>query len=515
VVGRRQIRVLAAVFGVSRVIYYALGVRFDTSSLANAIQLLPEQLLRHDLIRSIWYLHSQPPLFNAFVGVVLHVPGAKPWVFAATYALMGFALACTMLLLMVELGTPVRLALIVTSIFIASPITVLYENLLFYSYPVALLLCVAALCFARFARTHRTRYAAGFGTALALLALSRASFHIVFVVGAGISLALVCAPGERRRCLVAALLPLTLVAGLYMKNEMQFGQPTSSTWLGMNLAHMLFRHDPPEMEADVAAHRLSPDAVIVPFVPLSDYRDVTLPHTGVPALDLVGDDRHANFNNRAYIAISNGYLKDAVRYVRRHPGTYLARVAQSYRIAAASAVDYQAFEDNRRHIAPLVSVQNRLLGQERDLTPYAPAVQTAGWGQMSWLVVLQYLVVLGTALVLALRALRRRQVLTVAQKTLVFMGATAAYAIIAENFLEYGDNNRFRFETDPLICVASVAVVAAAITGISRRRRAAPMARGESSECDEAPSREIRRIPARPAAAVGAGTPVSNLSVGQ
>ena len=112
-------------------------------------------------------------------------------------------------------------------------------------------------------------YAAAFGGSLALLSLSRASFHLVFVVGAGMSLALVCARGERRRCLVAALLPLTLVAGLYVKNEIQFGQPTSSTWFGMNMAHMLFRHHPPELEADVGAHRLSPDALVVPFVPLS------------------------------------------------------------------------------------------------------------------------------------------------------------------------------------------------------------------------------------------------------
>ena len=497
-VGRRQIGVLAAVVTISRVIYYALGVRFDTSSLANAIQLLPERLLQHDLLRSIWYLHSQPPRFNAFVGVVLHVPGAKPWIFAATYLLMGFALACTMLLVMVELGASVRLALIVTSVFIASPITVLYENLLFYSYPVALLLCIAALCFARLARTRRTRYAVGFGGALALLALSRASFHIVFVVGAGLSVAFVCGRGERRRCLVAALLPLSLVAGLYLKNEIQFGQPTSSTWFGMNLAHMLFRHDPPQVEADVAAHRLSADALIVPFVPLSDYHDVTLTHTGVPALDFVPENGHANFNNRAYIAISNQYVKDALRYVRRHPRAYLSRVAQSYRIAAASAVDYQAFEDNRRHIASLVTLQDRLLGQERDLTPYAPAVETAGWSQMSWLIVLQYVVVLGGAAAVAIRALSRRRRLTVAQKTLLFIGATVAYAIVAENFLEYGDNNRFRFETDPLVCAAFVALAAAAIAAMAQRRRAASMALRELSGSDATPPPDLRPAPAEP-----------------
>jgi hypothetical protein len=500
VVGRRQIGILAAVVTLSRVVYYALGVRFDTSSLPNAIQLLPEHLLRHDLIRSIWYLHSQPPLFNAFIGVLLHIPVAKAWVFGTTYVLMGFALACTMLLLMVELGTPVRPALIVTSVFIASPITVLYENWLFYSYPVALMLCIAALYFARFARTHRTRDAAMFGVALTLLALSRASFHILFVVCAALSLAFVCARGERRRAVVAALLPLSLVAGLYVKNEIQFGQATSSSWFGMNLAHMVFWREP-QVRTDVAAHRLSSDALIVPFVALHNYHGVALPHTGVPALDILSENGHPNFNNRAYIAISNTYLTDTVRFIRRHPGTYLARVGQSYRVAGASAADYLAFAQNRRHIAPLVGLQNRLLGQERDMAPPLSA-RTLGWGQVSWLVVLQYLAVVGAAVVFGVRALRRLR-LTAAQQTFVFIGLTVAYATVAANLLEYGDNNRFRFETDPLVCVASVALVATAIM-TSRRRRAATTESDESSAPEEPLQLELDELPVEPVP-VGAG----------
>jgi hypothetical protein len=496
VVGRRRIGLLAAVFAISRVVYYALGVRFDTKPLATDMQLLPEHLLRHDLLRSIWYLHSQPPLFNAFVGVVLHIPAAKPWILAATFMLMGFALACTMLLLMVELGAPVRLALIVTSIFIVSPITVLYENWLLYTYPVALLLCVAALCFARFARTHLTLYATAFGVALALLALSRASFHIVFVSGAAISIAFVCTRSERRRAVVAALLPLSVVAGLYVKNEIQFGQATSSSWFGMNLAHMVFRYDPPEVRSDVTAHHLSRDALIVPFVSLSQYDGIHLHRTGVPALDIVSEKGRPNFNNREYIAISSTYQEDAIGFIRRHPGMYLSRVGQSFRIAGASAVDYGAFRENRRHVAPLVGFQNRLLGQERDLVPYAPAVRTLGWGQVSWLVVLQYVALVCAGLVLGARSLRRRRKLTAAEKTLVLIAATVTYALLAGNFVEYGENNRFRFETDPLVCVAFVAILTMVIRAVDRRRRAVPMPDAESSRPEDPPQRVVEYPPA-------------------
>lgn len=348
----RSYAVLVAVLLASRLAYFAVGVRLGTGTLKSAIQLLPEHLLQHDLWRSLWYLHAQPPGFNAFVGFMLQVPVSHVWVFRTAYLGMGIALACTMFALMLELSVPRRLALLATMAFVVSPITVLYEDWLYYSYPVALMLCVAALCFARFVRTNRIAYAVGFGGTLSLLALTRASYHLVAVLGAGAFVVFLCPRPLRKRALVAVVLPLALVGGLYVKNTIQFGAPTSSTWFGMNLAHMVFSHDPPELRADIAANRVSRDALIVPFVPLSRYKNVTLPHTGVPALDLVDDAGHANFNNQAYIGISNQDLKDVLRFVARHPNVYLRKVGGAYRLASTSAADYAAFRTNRPHIAP-------------------------------------------------------------------------------------------------------------------------------------------------------------------
>ena len=456
---------LVVVFATSRIAYYAAGVRFETGSLTSAIQLLPEQLLRHDLLRSLWYLHAQPPGFNAFVGILLHVPGDHALVFGAAFLGMGLALACTMFALMLELGTPRTLALVATAAFVVSPITVLYENWLFYSYPVALMLCGAALCLARFARTQRIGYAVGFGSMLSLLALTRASYHLLFVLAAGSFVLFVCPRAKWRRASIAVMVPLALVVGLYAKNLIQFGEPTSSSWLGMNLAHMIFGRTPPELRADVVAHRVSDQALIVPFVPLTRYKNVALPRTGVPALDLPSDRGHANFNNRAYIDISSRYLKDVVHFVARHPDVYLRRVADGYLVASTSAADYIAFRTNRSHVAPFVGLQNRLLGQVRDLIPPAPTQATPGWSEVAWLVVLQYTAVAIAGAVLAARALRRRSPpLTSAQRSFVLIAIIVVYASIADNMLDFGDNNRFRFENDPLVCVATIAILSYALT---------------------------------------------------
>ena len=63
--------VVVSVFAVSRLAAWAAGVRFDASILTWYWQFLDVELLRHDLARSLWYLHAQPPLFNLFLGSVL------------------------------------------------------------------------------------------------------------------------------------------------------------------------------------------------------------------------------------------------------------------------------------------------------------------------------------------------------------------------------------------------------------------------------------------------------------
>ena len=67
---------LAASFAAAHLIYYALGVRFDNTSLAWYWQYLDPELLKSRLLESVFYMHSQPPLFNLFLGAVLKYPGA-------------------------------------------------------------------------------------------------------------------------------------------------------------------------------------------------------------------------------------------------------------------------------------------------------------------------------------------------------------------------------------------------------------------------------------------------------
>ena len=58
-------------FGLSRVIFFFCGVRYNANLLFQGWQFLDVELLKHRLLESLYYQHSQPPLFNLFLGLVL------------------------------------------------------------------------------------------------------------------------------------------------------------------------------------------------------------------------------------------------------------------------------------------------------------------------------------------------------------------------------------------------------------------------------------------------------------
>src|SRR4051812_49301525 len=87
----RPIACLIACFAISRIVYFRAGVRFATGDVrGNVWQLLDFHLLRDHPISSIWNLHSQPPLYNAFVAFVLQFPtGAQRTLVAVCWLVLG------------------------------------------------------------------------------------------------------------------------------------------------------------------------------------------------------------------------------------------------------------------------------------------------------------------------------------------------------------------------------------------------------------------------------------------
>jgi hypothetical protein len=464
---RRYVLALVVVFIASRYVYWLMGVRFDSWALTNSWQLLPQDLLRHDLVGSLWYLHSQPPLWNAFIGATLHLPHAQGFI-NIELVLCTLALTVMLFLTMLELTVPIPLAFAAAALFAISPTTVIYENWMYYTYPVALLSVGAVWSFARYVRTKRVRYAAGVGSLLALLALTRASYHLIFVVIGAVVVVVMAPKLTRRRVVVAVGIPVLVVGGLYLKNYIVFGEPTASSWLGMNLAHSLLGNQPDAVRADVDRGKLSRQALTPAFIGLDSYPVHRAP-TGVPALDRPEKGPGVNnYNNLAYIDVSRQYQKDAVEFIERHPDLYARTVGDAFRTMFVPASDFFGVQIDKQNYADLrgaVGFENDLLGQLDDYRPPAQGelATTAAPDarHIAWLLVLAYVATLLGAAVVAVRSIRRRRWSTPGA-TLVFLAFIVAFSMLSSNMFELGENMRFRLETDPLVLVATSAMLARA-----------------------------------------------------
>src|SRR4051812_21765108 len=104
---RSMLALLVAVFAVVQSAYIASGVRFVAGPLDWMEQFLDPRLLRDRLWESLFYLPSQPPLFNLFLGLVLKAgPADYGPVFWGIYLAAGLSLYVATFALLRKVGVP-------------------------------------------------------------------------------------------------------------------------------------------------------------------------------------------------------------------------------------------------------------------------------------------------------------------------------------------------------------------------------------------------------------------------
>ena len=315
---------LAVLFAVSRVVFRLVGVRFSTDQLGIAIQYLDPELLRTHLAQSVWYLHTQPPLYNLFLGIVLKLfPGHEGLAFHAVHLALGLIFVLALYLLLVGFSLPRKAAAAIALLISVSPAIILYENRLFYDYPTLVLLTVAALAAQRLARRPTPAAALVLASLLAVVVLVRSLYQLPFVLLALLPLLRVV---PARVLAIGAAVPVAVLIGLSVKNAILFGTPSTSSWLGENLANVgIYTAPLAERRAYVAAGELDRVELIPPFAKLEAYDGVVpraRPH-GIPAVDRpLTSNGKVNLNQWTYLAISRRRLHDDVSFIPSHPSWY-------------------------------------------------------------------------------------------------------------------------------------------------------------------------------------------------
>lgn len=339
--------ILFTVFIAVHIVFYSVHGRFDCETFA-FWQIIDLDLLKTRLLESVWYLHSQPPLFNFFLGIVQKWSwGFDRALYHAIYLLLGLSTAFGIFHLQLRFRISIPIALSLTCLCLLSPSWLLYEHWLMYTFPVMAFLTLAGLTLHRYLETKTFRDGTLFFSTLVLLVYLRSIFHLYW---AAIVL-LILLPAfwsEKKKLLKTAFVPCCLICFLFVKNAYLFGSWSSSTWLGPNLMRMAYIVPNDIFQKAILQKKVSSYVRIHPFVPLDFYKwesgfdpDKTW---GVPVLDrqkkLDGDP---NFNNGLYVAINRQYQKDAVTLISLAPRPYIELVQHSWRIFCQPAWIYNFF----------------------------------------------------------------------------------------------------------------------------------------------------------------------------
>jgi len=449
------------IFFISRLIFFITGIRFDDSRVGSLNQLADPALLQSRFCESLFYLHNQPPLFNAYIGLVLKLsPHHATAVFAITFLVLGWLLANAMYFLMVQLGASPMLGARLAVLCMISPSCVLYENWLFYTYPLAVLLCLSPV----FLRLYLTRESVGFGfcffLGLAFLVLMRSVFHIGWFL-----LILLMVRFYRKtsagEILKIAGVPLALVCLLYLKNYACFHMVTGSSSWGMNLAKIALSGLSKEKLNQWAEEGIvSRMALIEPFSFLDLYRPY-IPdpvRTGIPLLDEeVKRSGVPNFNHISYIYISQQYLHDSWRAIVADPWNYIQNAGAGVYTYFLPSNYYSFLHANRVAIKAYARAYNALVyGQwfEKEeewnrVTQATAAGIFRSFFHVGSVIVVAYagvLVYFGLYIGRNHKTLRQDPAYGLPLLVLFF---NLVYISLAVNSTELGENQRYRYMTEP------------------------------------------------------------------
>ena len=294
------------------------------------------QLLdRHELtIHPFWnlfLLHSQPPLLNALLALILNlgvVTGTDPrfWA-AAVFFGLGATLAWGVFRLTLLLTKRFGLAMLATVLMLADPGHHVFQHQYFYPFMLQAMLVGMAICAFRFLAGGGAPTLFGAVGLIVLAGNTSSLYHPLWVLGLGVLLIACRTKVAGRRAegrWVAPVALLTLLVGALAwpaKNWVVFGQFSVSTMEGLNMARGTTDLDAALAQGDW--RREAADGLA------SLRRDY--PHAPMVVLEArAKGDGSVNMNQYEMVTINPRLKALAVRWRRAHPGEWSRMVLSQY-----------------------------------------------------------------------------------------------------------------------------------------------------------------------------------------
>ncbi|MCU1496636.1 MAG: hypothetical protein JWM47_589 [Acidimicrobiales bacterium] len=463
------------------------GVGMHRDDLGGSWQLIERHALADDPLGSVWYLHIQPPLHNLVIGSVLRwSPFPAMGTVMALYVLALVAIALLLTDLLSRWRVHPVLAGSATAIAMVNPNLLSTVVVASYEVPVTALVVASIWWFQRQLQRPGAVPLLGLSVTLTALAMTRSLFHPAFVVGI-VALAAVARRIPWRQVAVAVAIPLVVIGGWMVKNEILFGTPTMSSWVGFNLQRgVVAPMEREQVEAAVEDGTVSSLALEYPWGLLPQYDgwdgDCTPAHDH-PAVSVAvrpgTKPPIANFNHECYLPLYEQSQQDAVALVKRYPGRYLRTrvtvVATSFSMAAVGVGHSDFAPPDREPIEP--TWMDRL--GDRVLLPTNFTIPMGEWNlpllrgdiPVRASVTLAALAVglLLRGLLAAARLVRsgwrdRAESWHTDELVWLLVAVTGVLVVLVGDLLEFGENGRFRSMLDPLLVALPLGALARLVT---------------------------------------------------
>jgi len=459
--------ILFLFFTITRIIIHLIGVRFDITPLYWFYQFLDPQDLTADLSKSLMYLHIQPPGFNLFLGLVLKfASGFELLTFKIVYMVMGLVATLALYSILVRLKIPAILALFSCMFFAISPPVIFFENWLFYTYPVTLLVVVSCLVLHLYLEKHKWVFLFLFFIILTLIVITRSLFHPIWFIMILIWL-IFFEKKNVKKILLCACFPLLIIAGLYIKNYVIFNQTSLTSWFGMNLIKMTFTVPVEKIRPLIDHDEISSIALVKPFRIPDAYRLYanfdTL--TGTPVLDKkYKSTGFVNFNHIGYISVSKQYYSAARYLIWKYPNYYFHSVAKAFYAYLRPCSDSIIIRGrNRRKMSLWVSFyQEYLLGDVLNRIWRTNYVNRFGQERTVHINFLYFFIpILYTwGIIVSIKGQRLFGFQKSETLLLKYIMFNILYVTIIGNLIEISENMRFRFLILPLAYILAVTMIA-------------------------------------------------------
>jgi hypothetical protein len=432
------------------------GGRFLFEERFLVMQALDPRSLGNDPLPSLLSLHTQPPLMNGLYALTDSAPERLGWIMLAS--------AVTTTLLVVDTvrasGRGDSWATVAGALYALLPATVLYALFPYSTTVTALFAMVTVWGVARVRTWH------GFGVAISAagmggLFLTRASFTWWVALGwlVGLTVLAVRQRGHAAARALAIGMLVLVGAGVVAVQAhywAAFRVPTLSSWSGENLSNALIEvglsddakaalsSQDPCFAQLIAAGAWAPTEVYGPCLDPADEVKA-----GTPALDLVerpAPSMGINYNAGSRLRLSDDWARFARAAVAAEP-TALVRVA----------VGNAEFEGSLARFLGRSDVYFETLDIQKASTPWLwnlLALWSAAFPVLAWLVVSAA----------AVRGLVQRTSRAWLPREFWFALVLLLMHAVPSVIGDYGENQRFRAELDPVLIVAMVLGLGALVT---------------------------------------------------